>query len=179
LDTVYHLEAALKARTLFHKEKDYIVKDNEVILVDEFTGRLMVGRRLSEGLQSGNWGQRKCANSTGIKNLGTVSLQNYFRMYERLAGMTGTAVTEAEEFHKIYKLDVVVIPTPGRWLGEDKSDAILQDCSGKIYSGGNRNWKSARQRTAGFSRYDFDLKRTKFVSELLKRKGIKHEVPKR
>src|SRR5262249_268737 len=110
-DTVYHLEAALKARTLFHKEKDYIVKDNQVILVDEFTGRLMMGRRLSEGLHQAIEAKENVAIQRESKTLATVSLQNYFRMYEKLAGMTGTAVTEAEEFHKIYKLDVVVIPT--------------------------------------------------------------------
>src|SRR5579859_3462715 len=110
-DTVYHLEAALKARTLFHREKDYIVRDNEVILVDEFTGRLMVGRRLSEGLHQAIEAKENVPIQRESKTLATVSLQNYFRMYERLGGMTGTAVTEAEEFHKIYKLDVVVVPT--------------------------------------------------------------------
>ncbi|KKR14842.1 MAG: Protein translocase subunit SecA [Candidatus Levybacteria bacterium GW2011_GWA1_39_32] len=105
-DTVYHLEAALKARTLFHKEKDYIVKDGQVILVDEFTGRLMEGRRLSEGLHQAIEAKEGVAIQRESKTLATVSLQNYFRMYERLAGMTGTAVTESQEFHKIYGLDV-------------------------------------------------------------------------
>src|SRR5476649_1642971 len=90
-DTVYHLEAALKAHTLFHKEKDYIVKDNQVILVDEFTGRLMVGRRLSEGLHQAIEAKENVPIQRESKTLATVSLQNYFRMYERLAGMTGTA----------------------------------------------------------------------------------------
>jgi preprotein translocase subunit SecA len=123
-DTVYHLEAALKARTLFRKEKDYIVKEGEVILVDEFTGRLMVGRRLSEGLHQAIEAKEGVAIQKESKTLATVSLQNYFRMYERLAGMTGTAVTEAEEFHKIYKLDVVVIPTHRSMIRKDMSDAI-------------------------------------------------------
>ncbi|MDP3244111.1 MAG: preprotein translocase subunit SecA, partial [bacterium] len=118
-DTVYHLEAALKARTLFHKEKDYIVKDNEVILVDEFTGRLMIGRRLSEGLHQAIEAKENVPIQRESKTLATVSLQNYFRMYERLAGMTGTAVTEAEEFHKIYKLDVVVVPTHRDMIRKD------------------------------------------------------------
>src|SRR3990167_3053568 len=110
-DTVYHIEAALKARTLFKKEKEYIVKDNQVILVDEFTGRLLMGRRLSEGLHQAIEAKEGVSIQRESKTLATVSLQNYFRLYERLAGMTGTAVTEAMEFHKIYNLPVVVIPT--------------------------------------------------------------------
>ena len=110
-DTVYHIEAALKAQTLFHKDKDYIVRDGQVILVDEFTGRLLEGRRLSEGLHQAIEAKEGVEIQQESKTLATVSLQNYFRLYERLSGMTGTAVTEAEEFHKIYKLDVVMIPT--------------------------------------------------------------------
>src|SRR5260221_745953 len=130
-DTVYHLEAALKARTLFHKEKDYIVKEGEVILVDEFTGRLMVGRRLSEGLHQAIEAKEGVAIQKESKTLATVSLQNYFRMYERLAGMTGTAVTEAEEFHKIYKLDVVVIPTHKSTQRKDLPDMIYKTARAK------------------------------------------------
>src|SRR5664279_843867 len=125
-DTVYHLEAALKARALFKKEKDYIVKDNEVILVDEFTGRLMEGRRLSEGIHQAIEAKEGVSIQRESKTLATVSLQNYFRMYERLAGMTGTAVTEAEEFRKIYKLDVVVIPTHREVNRLDHSDAVYK-----------------------------------------------------
>src|SRR6185437_13416561 len=123
-DTVYHLEEALKARTLFHKEKEYIVRDNEVILVDEFTGRLMVGRRLSEGIHQAIEAKEGVPIQRESKTLATVSLQNYFRMYDRLSGMTGTAVTEAEEFHKIYKLDVVVIPTNRVISRDDHPDAV-------------------------------------------------------
>ena len=108
-NTVYHLEAALKARTLFKKEKDYIVKDNQVILVDEFTGRLMMGRRLSEGLHQAIEAKEQVTIQRESKTMATVSLQNYFRMYEKLAGMTGTAVTEAREFHKIYNLSLIHI----------------------------------------------------------------------
>src|SRR3990167_8580069 len=105
-DTVYHIEAALKANTLFHKNKDYIVRYNQVILVDEFTGRLLEGRRLSEGLHQAIEAKEGVQIQQESKTLATISLQNYFRMYERLAGITGTAVTEAEEFQKIYKLEV-------------------------------------------------------------------------
>src|SRR3989338_3678599 len=131
-DTVYHLEAALKARTLFHKENDYIVKDGQVILVDEFTGRLMHGRRLSEGLHQAIEAKENVAIQRESKTLATVSLQNYFRMYEKLAGMTGTAATEAEEFHKIYKLDVVVIPTNKTVIRKDHSDAVYKTMRAKL-----------------------------------------------
>src|SRR3990167_1441114 len=131
-DTVYHLEAALKARTLFQKEKDYIVKDGQVILVDEFTGRLMEGRRLSEGLHQAIEAKENVPIQRESKTLATVSLQNYFRMYEKLAGMTGTAVTEAEEFSKIYKLDVVVIPTNKPMVRKDREDAVYKMVRAKL-----------------------------------------------
>ncbi|MEK7073719.1 MAG: preprotein translocase subunit SecA, partial [Patescibacteria group bacterium] len=100
-ETVHHLEAALKARALFHREKEYIVKDGQVIIVDEFTGRLLTGRRFSEGIHQAIEAKEGVAIQQESKTLATVSLQNYFRMYEKLAGMTGTAATEAEEFKKI------------------------------------------------------------------------------
>src|SRR3989338_1974085 len=125
-DTVYHLEAALQARTLFKKEKEYIVKDNQVILVDEFTGRLLMGRRLSEGLHQAIEAKEGVTIQRESKTLATVSLQNYFRMYEKLAGMTGTAVTEAREFHKIYNLDVVVIPTNKLMIRRDHQDLVYK-----------------------------------------------------
>ena len=131
-DVVYHLEASLKARTLFQKEKDYIVKDNQVILVDEFTGRLMEGRRLSEGIHQAIEAKENVTIQRESKTLATVSLQNYFRMYEKLAGMTGTAVTEAEEFRKIYNLDVVVIPTHNQIQRKDQSDAVYKTQSAKL-----------------------------------------------
>ncbi|HLD24808.1 MAG TPA: preprotein translocase subunit SecA, partial [Patescibacteria group bacterium] len=108
-ETVHHIEAALKARTLYHREKEYIVKDGQVVIVDEFTGRLLTGRRFSEGIHQAIEAKEGVAIQQESKTLATVSLQNYFRMYEKLAGMTGTAATEAEEFKKIYNLDVVVM----------------------------------------------------------------------
>ncbi len=174
-DTVYHLEAALKARTLFHKEKDYIVKDNEVILVDEFTGRLMVGRRLSEGLHQAIEAKENVPIQKESKTLATVSLQNYFRMYERLAGMTGTAVTEAEEFHKIYKLDVVVIPTHRDMIRKDLSDAIYKTSRAK-YSAVALEIEKAHKTGQPVLVGTTSIEKNEIVSELLKRKGIKHEV---
>jgi len=174
-DTVYHLEAALKARTLFHKEKDYIVKDGEVILVDEFTGRLMIGRRLSEGLHQAIEAKEGVTIQRESKTLATVSLQNYFRMYEKLAGMTGTAVTEAEEFNKIYKLDVVVIPTHRPLIRKDHSDAIYKTGRAKISAVADeieKAYKKGQPVLVGTTSID----KNEIVSELLKRRGIKHEV---
>jgi preprotein translocase subunit SecA len=174
-DTVYHLEAALKARTLFQKEKDYIVKDNEVILVDEFTGRLMVGRRLSEGLHQAIEAKENVPIQRESKTLATVSLQNYFRMYERLAGMTGTAVTEAEEFHKIYKLDVVVIPTHRSMIRKDLSDAIYKTAPAK-YTAVAVEIEKAHARGQPVLVGTTSIQKNEIISELLKRKGIKHEI---
>ncbi len=174
-DTVYHLEAALKARTLFHKEKDYIVKDNEVILVDEFTGRLMTGRRLSEGLHQAIEAKEGVTIQRESKTLATVSLQNYFRMYEKLAGMTGTAVTEAEEFNKIYKLDVVVIPTHRTMIRKDHSDAIYKIGRAKLSAVADeieKAYKKGQPVLVGTTSID----KNEIVSELLKRRGVKHEV---
>jgi preprotein translocase subunit SecA len=174
-DTVYHLEAALKAKTLFHKEKDYIVKDGEVILVDEFTGRLMVGRRLSEGLHQAIEAKENVPIQRESKTLATVSLQNYFRMYKKLAGMTGTAVTEAEEFHKIYKLDVVVIPTHRNQVRKDLADAIYKTERAKLTAVAleiEEASKKGQPVLVGTTSID----KNEIISQLLKRKGVKHEV---
>ena len=174
-DTVYHLEAALKARTLFQREKDYIVKENQVILVDEFTGRLMIGRRLSEGLHQAIEAKEGVPIQRESKTLATVSLQNYFRLYEKLAGMTGTAVTEAEEFHKIYKLDVVVIPTNKDMNRIDYSDAIYKTSRAK-YTAVALEIEDAYKRGQPVLVGTTSIEKNEIVSQLLKRKGIKHEV---
>ncbi len=174
-DTVYHLEAALKARTLFHKEKDYIVKDNQVILVDEFTGRLMEGRRLSEGLHQAIEAKENVPIQRESKTLATVSLQNYFRMYERLAGMTGTAVTEAEEFRKIYNLDVVVIPTHNPIARQDFADAVYKTSRAKLTAVVDEIAKAHKEGQpvlVGTTAID----KNEIISELLRRRKIKHEV---
>lgn len=174
-DTVYHLEAALKARALFRKEKDYIVKDNQVILVDEFTGRLMEGRRLSEGIHQAIEAKENVPIQRESKTLATVSLQNYFRMYERLAGMTGTAVTEAEEFRKIYKLDVVVIPTHIDIKRNDHSDAVYKTGNAKftaVVAEIERAHKLGQPILVGTT----SIEKNEIISQLLRRKGIKHEL---
>jgi preprotein translocase subunit SecA len=174
-DTVYHLEAALKARTLFHREKEYIVKDNQVILVDEFTGRLMEGRRLSEGLHQAIEAKENVPIQRESKTLATVSLQNYFRMYQVLAGMTGTAVTEAEEFRKIYKLDVVIIPTHNPVAREDFSDAVYKSTRAKftaIVTEIEKAHKTGQPVLVGTTSID----KNEIIAELLRRRKIRHEV---
>ena len=174
-DTVYHLEAALKARTLFHREKDYIVKDDQVILVDEFTGRLMEGRRLSDGIHQAIEAKEGVVIQRESKTLATVSLQNYFRMYEKLAGMTGTAVTESEEFSKIYKLDVVVIPTNNAVTREDYADSVYKTTRAKLSAVANdiiEAHKKGQPVLVGTT----SIEKNEIISELLKRRGVKHEV---
>ncbi len=174
-DTVYHIEAALKARTLYKRDKDYIVRDGQVILVDEFTGRLLEGRRLSEGLHQAIEAKEGVQIQQESKTLATVSLQNYFRMYDFLAGMTGTAVTEAEEFHKIYKLDVVSLPTNRPVSREDASDVIYKTTRGKLAAVVDeieKAHKKGQPVLVGTTSID----KNEMISEYLKRRKIPHEV---
>ena len=174
-DTVYHLEAALKARALFHREKEYIVKDNQVILVDEFTGRLLEGRRLSEGIHQAIEAKEDVPIQRESKTLATVSLQNYFRMYKTLAGMTGTAVTEAEEFRKIYNLEVVVIPTYRQIKRLDHPDSVYKTGRAKYTAVANaieEAYKKGQPVLVGTTSID----KNEIVSELLRRRKIPHEV---
>jgi preprotein translocase subunit SecA len=174
-NTVYHLEAALKARTLFRKEKDYIVKDNQVILVDEFTGRLMMGRRLSEGLHQAIEAKENVPIQRESKTMATVSLQNYFRMYEKLAGMTGTAVTEAREFHKIYNLDVVVIPTNKLMVRKDHQDLVYKSGRAKL-SAVASEIEEVHKKGQPILIGTTSIEKNELISELLRRRGIKHEI---
>jgi len=129
---VHHIEQALKAHALFLNERDYIVKDGEVVIVDEFTGRLMHGRRYSEGLHQAIEAKESVKIQRESQTLATVTFQNYFRLYEKLAGMTGTAATEAEEFHKIYNLEVVSIPANKPNVRIDQNDLIYKTEMGKF-----------------------------------------------
>lgn len=131
--SVYHIDQALRAQTLFRRDKDYVVNtDNEVVIVDEFTGRLMHGRRYNEGLHQAIEAKEQVAVLQESMTLATISFQNYFRLYTKLSGMTGTAFTEAEEFQQIYGLDVVQIPSNRQLLREDKTDKIFKTEKGKI-----------------------------------------------
>jgi preprotein translocase subunit SecA len=125
-DTIHHAEQALRAKTLFNRDKDYIVKDGEVIIVDEHTGRLMYGRRYSDGLHQAIEAKEGAQIQQESRTLATISLQNYFRLYKKIAGMTGTAATEMEEFKKIYNMDVLVIPTHMKVQRQDYPDVVYK-----------------------------------------------------
>ncbi len=131
--TIYHLEQALRAKALFKRDKDYVItNDGEVVIVDEFTGRLLPGRRYNEGLHQAIEAKEGVEVQQESMTLATISFQNYFRLYEKLSGMTGTAMTESEEFHMIYKLDVVEIPSNRKIIREDRPDRIYKNEAGKF-----------------------------------------------
>ena len=174
-DTVYHIEAALKARTLFHKNKDYIVREGQVVLIDEFTGRLLEGRRLSEGLHQALEAKEGVTVQKESKTLATISLQNYFRKYEMLSGMTGTALTESEEFHRIYKLDVVAIPPNREVVRRDESDKIYKTRSAKIFAV-VQEIEKAHKKGQPILVGTASIEQNEIISEYLKRKKIQHEV---
>lgn len=132
ISDVHHIEQALKARVLFKRDRDYVLKDGQVIIVDEFTGRLMHGRRYSEGLHQAIEAKEKVDIQRESQTLATITFQNYFRMYVKLSGMTGTAVTEAEEFSKIYNLETVVIPTNRPLVRKDLNDLVYATEMGKF-----------------------------------------------
>ncbi|MGB9707497.1 MAG: preprotein translocase subunit SecA [Microgenomates group bacterium] len=174
-ETLYYIEAALKALTLFKKDRDYIVKDGEVIIVDEFTGRLLYGRRFSEGLHQAIEAKEGVAIKQESKTLATISLQNYFRMYKKLSGMTGTAATEAEEFNKIYHCDVVVIPTHRPMIRVDHPDVIYKTEKAKfkaVVEEIAKSYQIGRPVLVGTT----SIEKNEYLSKLLKNKGIPHEV---
>ena len=173
--SIHHIQQALRARTLFHKDKDYVVKDNEIIIVDEFTGRLMQGRRWSEGLHQAIEAKENVSIQKESQTLATISFQNYFRLYEKLAGMTGTAATEAEEFHKIYKLEVVVIPTHKPMVRKDTSDVVYKTAKAKFTAVANdvgARFEKGQPVLIGTT----SIEKNEFLSQLLKRKGIIHQI---
>jgi preprotein translocase subunit SecA len=170
-NTIFHLEASLKADLLFKKDKDYIVKEGEVIIVDEFTGRLMPGRRYSEGLHQAIEAKEKVNVQRESLTLATVTFQNYFRMYEKLAGMTGTASTEAEEFAKIYNLEVNIIPTNRPIARQDLNDKIYKSEKGKfdaIVQDVKERYEKGQPVLIG----TISIEKNELLGELLKREGI-------
>jgi len=174
-ESIHHIENALRARTLYLKDKDYVIKEDQVVIVDEFTGRLMVGRRWSDGLHQAVEAKEGVTIQQESKTLATISFQNYFRMYEHLSGMTGTASTEAEEFRKIYKLDVVVIPTHREMVRKDLSDMIYKTLRGKygaLVDEIGECYKKGQPVLVGTT----SIEKNEIVSEYLKRKKIPHNV---
>jgi len=171
----HHVQQALRAHALFARDVDYIVKDGQVIIVDEFTGRLMPGRRYSEGLHQALEAKEGVKVENENQTLASITFQNYFRMYEKLAGMTGTAETEAAEFAKIYKLDVVVVPTHQTMIREDFSDCIYRTESEKFkaVAGEIKELHSIKRPVLVGT---ISITKSEKLSEMLKRSGVPHQV---
>ena len=171
----HHINQALKAHGIMKRDIDYIVKDGEIIIVDEFTGRLMLGRRYSEGLHQAIEAKEHVDVQKENKTLATITFQNYFRLYGKLSGMTGTAATEAEEFGAIYKLDIIEIPTNKPVIRQDHPDVVFKNDSGK-------NRAIVEQIVACHEKGQpvlvgtVSIEKSEYISSLLKRKGIPHTV---
>jgi preprotein translocase subunit SecA len=170
-----YLESALKARILFKKDKDYVVKDGQVIIVDEFTGRLMFGRRYSEGLHQAIEAKEKVKIQRESVTLATITFQNYFRLYQKLAGMTGTAATEAEEFHKIYKLEVLIISTNKPLIRTEYLDQIYKDEKTK-FAAVATEIKQLNDQKRPVLIGTTSIEKSEYLSDLLRRNGIPHQV---
>jgi preprotein translocase subunit SecA len=175
IELTHFLENALKAEAIFHRDKDYIVRDGEIIIVDEFTGRMMPGRRWSEGLHQAIEAKENVRVRRQNVTMATITFQNYFRMYEKLAGMTGTAKTEAEEFLRIYNLDVVTIPTHRPMIRTDSADLIFKNERGKFSAVVDEiaeMQEAGRPVLVGTT----SIEKSELLSEQLKRRGIVHDV---
>jgi preprotein translocase subunit SecA len=174
-EMVHHLEQAVKAKALFKRDREYVVRDGEIVIVDEFTGRLMFGRRYSEGLHQAIEAKENVKIQRESLTLATITFQNYFRLYEKLAGMTGTATTEAEEFYKIYKLEVVSVPTNKPMIRQDLSDRIYKNETGKfkaVVEEIKRLHAAGQPVLVG----TISIERNEVLSELLQREGVPHEL---
>ncbi|MDD2568158.1 MAG: preprotein translocase subunit SecA [Clostridia bacterium] len=171
----HHVQQALKAHKIFKRDRDYVVKDGEVIIVDEFTGRLMFGRRYSEGLHQAIEAKENVKIERESQTLATITFQNYFRMYKKLAGMTGTAATEEDEFRNIYGLDVVVIPTNKPMLRQDMPDVIFRTVPGKFEAVADEiveRHATGQPILVG----TVSIEKSEYLSRLLKQRGIEHKV---
>ncbi|MGN1112057.1 MAG: preprotein translocase subunit SecA [Acutalibacteraceae bacterium] len=171
----HHVNQAIKAYGIMQKDIDYVVKDNEVIIVDEFTGRLMYGRRYNEGLHQAIEAKEGVKIANESKTLATITFQNYFRLYKKLSGMTGTAMTEEEEFREIYKLDVVEIPTNKPIAREDLPDAIFKTEEGKFNAVIN-DIIECHEKGQPVLVGTISIEKSELLSSMLKRRGIKHNV---
>ncbi len=175
ISLVHHLEQALRAEVLFKRDKDYVVKNGEVIIVDDFTGRLMVGRRYSGGLHQAIEAKEGVPVQKESKTMATITFQNYFRLYKKLAGMTGTAASSAEEFHKVYKLDVIMVPTNQKLIRIDAEDKVYKTGDGKFKAVVERikeKHKSGQPVLVG----TIAIEKSEILSAMLKREGVAHEV---
>ncbi len=174
-EEVHHIEQALRAHAIYQRDVDYVVKDNEIIIVDEFTGRLMPGRRYSHGLHQAIEAKEAVTVQRESKTLATITFQNYFRLYKKLAGMTGTAKTEEEEFESIYKLRTLVIPTNQNMIRDDRSDAVYRTVSAKfkaVASIAKEKHAKGQPVLIGTT----SIEKSEVLSMLLKQEGIPHQV---
>ena len=171
----HHLNQAMKARGLMKKDIDYVVKDGEIIIVDEFTGRLMYGRRYNEGLHQAIEAKEGVTVANESKTLATITFQNFFRLYGKLSGMTGTALTEEEEFGTIYNLDVVEIPTNRPIARVDNPDAIYKTVAGK-YRAIVQQVKACHEKGQPVLVGTISIERSELLSKMLKKEGIRHNV---
>jgi len=171
----HHVDQALRAHVVFHRDKDYVVKEGEVIIVDEFTGRLMPGRRWSDGLHQAVEAKEKVKIERENQTLATITFQNYFRMYKKLAGMTGTADTEAAEFGKIYKLDVVVIPTNRALIRIENQDMVYRTEPEKFRNAA-KEIKELNEKGQPVLVGTISIEKSEKLSGILKKMGVKHEV---
>lgn len=172
---VHHLETAVRAESLFHKDKEYVVKDGEVVIVDEFTGRLQPGRRWSEGLHQAIEAKEHVSIQKESKTFASVTFQNYFRLYKKLSGMTGTAKTSSEEFFKVYGLNVVTIPTNKEIKRTDHNDLIYQTETGK-WKAISREVKERHKKGQPVLIGTVSIEKNELLSEFLKAEGIPHEI---
>jgi preprotein translocase subunit SecA len=175
VNVVHHVNQALRANTLFHRDKDYLIKDNKIVLVDEFTGRMMEGRRLSEGLHQAIEAKEGVEIQAENQTLASITYQNYFRMYPKLAGMTGTAMTEAGEFGEIYKLEVVEIPTNRSMIRKDADDEVYRTAREK-YDAILTLIEECQVRQQPMLVGTVSIEKSETLSELLKKRKIPHHV---
>ena len=172
---VHHVNQGLRAHKLFTKDKDYIVRDKQVVLIDEFTGRMMSGRRLSEGLHQAIEAKERCDIQPENVTLASVTFQNYFRLYDKLSGMTGTAATEADEFMEIYKLGVLEIPTNKPIARSDEDDRVYRTTKEK-YEAIVGEVKEANSKGQPILLGTTSIEKSELLSNLLKKSGVKHNV---
>ncbi len=172
---VHHLETAVRAKALFHKDKEYVVRNGEIVIVDEFTGRLQPGRRWSEGLHQAIEAKEGVAVQKESRTYASITYQNYFRLYDKLAGMTGTAKTSSEEFFKVYGLEVAEIPTNRAVVRKDQNDLIFQTEVGK-FKALARLVKELHQKGQPVLVGTVSIEKNELLSTFLKREGIPHEI---
>ncbi len=174
-DAIHHVENALRAKTLYLRDREYVVREGQVVIVDEFTGRLMIGRRWSDGLHQAVEAKEGVTIQQESKTLATISFQNYFRMYDHISGMTGTAATEAGEFKKIYKLEVVVIPTHRPMVRKDNADVIYKSFEAKYNAIADEvaeKYKSGQPVLVGTT----SIEKNEIISNFLKKRKIPHSL---